>query len=66
MNIRDETRHDTHKNAAFRYALLYIVTHSSRLFLNNRAKINIQFLTQPQNKTGYQTNWNITSFTIHN
>ena len=26
MNIRDETRHDIHKSAALRYALLCIVT----------------------------------------
>ena len=29
MNVRDETRHDIHKSAALRYALLCIVT---RLF----------------------------------
>ena len=26
MNVRDETRHDIHKSAALRYALLCIVT----------------------------------------
>ena len=26
MNVRDETRHDKHKSAALRYALLCIVT----------------------------------------
>ena len=48
MNVGDETRHDIHKSAALRYALLCIVTpsHLWRSFSHNRAKINIQFLNK--------------------
>ena len=50
MNVRDETRHDIHKSAALRFALLCIVTRliSDIHFHINRTNINIQFLNKTQ------------------
>ena len=52
MNVRDETRHDKHKSAALRFALLCIVTRliSDIHFHFNRTKINIQFLKEFNDK----------------